>query len=281
MGISISYHSDRFLEPDVAALFAAMNHFPDSVDPLERLAAVRVLEGVRPVPAQELFTFSKFDSDRFDFLLTGDWSRVRHVGAGIRTGWILVESSVGDAAGRAMQGGRLQILGNAGDDVGQGMTGGTISVFGDAGHRLAGPMPGKRFGCNRGVVFVAGSTGDCAAHAMRRGTIVIGGNCGRMAGYELRGGNLVVAGRAGPLPGAGMRRGLILLLQRDGNLEMPSGFDFSGRTSPVFARLLARSLPAQVAAEIPMFPTEFEAWSGDRLYGKKGELMMSAGDQSP
>ena len=113
-----------------------------------------------------------------EFRLTGDLSRVKHVGAGMADGRIVIHGSVGMHLGAEMTGGEIIVEGDAADWVGPEMTGGRIVIKGNAGHMVGAASRGSAVGVRGGEIVVFGNTGNEAGHGMRRGLVAIGGDAG-------------------------------------------------------------------------------------------------------
>ena len=215
----------------------------------------------------------------------GDFSLVSGIGAGMASGSLHVDGSVGRHAAGGMSGGTLVVEGHAGDWLAAAMTGGLVRVEGNVGHDLAAALPGAAVGMTGGIVVINGCAGTHAASRMRRGIVAIAGDCGAAPGFELRAGSLVVAGRLGDQPGLGMRRGSIIAA---GPPPLPGPiFRRGARWCPPFLSLLSRRLAAagyrpktRGGAELPDAAAGDGAWAvgpwvqwhGDVVAGSRGEL---------
>jgi formylmethanofuran dehydrogenase subunit C len=240
-----------------------------SLDEIERWT---ISIGNQFVPLAEAFAVSGDPSDS-NIEFRGDIPNARWLGARMSDGTIRVEGSVGRHAGAAMSGGELIINGDAGDWLGCQMKRGRIRVSGNAGDFVAAAPPGERRGMTGGEIFIAGNVGDEIGRRMRRGLIVVGGAAGDSVGLNLLAGTILVFGRCGPRPGSGMRRGTIGLFTQPPEISL--SFRPSGRSSPVFMRLLLNYLRrAGFAAAEPLMDSQFTSFDGDLLTLGKGEILL-------
>jgi formylmethanofuran dehydrogenase subunit C len=224
------------------------------------------------VALAELFAVSGDPSD-LTIEIRGDIPNARGAGAMMTEGTIRVEGSVGRHAGAVMRGGELIVSGDAGDWLGREMKGGRIRVAGDAGDFVAASLPGEKRGMSGGEIFIEGNAGDEIGRRMRRGLIVVGGAAEDSVGLNLLAGTILVFGRCGPRPGIGMRRGTIGLFGE--RPELPLSFRQSGRTSPVFMRLLSRYLnQVGVGGADRVLDSKFISFDGDLLSHGKGEILV-------
>src|SRR5690606_38098648 len=83
------------------------------------------------IPLGDLFDVSGQASE--SIRITGDLSEIDGLGAGLRSGTLIIEGNVGRHLGARMEGGSITVTGDAGDDLGQEMAGGRIVVRGNAG----------------------------------------------------------------------------------------------------------------------------------------------------
>jgi formylmethanofuran dehydrogenase subunit C len=226
------------------------------------------------VPLAEIFVVSGDPSD-MNIIIQGDIPNARAIGGTMSDGTIRVEGSVGRHAGAVMSGGELIISGDAGDWLGREMKGGRIRVSGNAGDFVAASLPGERRGMTGGEIFIDGNAGDEIGRRMRRGLIVVGGSAGDSVGLHILAGSILVFGRCGPRPGIGMRRGTIGLFGEPP--ELPLSFRESGRSSPVFMRLLIKHLgQAGFNHAEPLLDSAFTSFDGDLLSLGKGEILVRA-----
>ncbi|MGL4463062.1 MAG: formylmethanofuran dehydrogenase subunit C [Planctomycetia bacterium] len=218
-----------------------------------------------------------------DVRLTGDWSRVKRLGARMASGRLIVESSVGMHAGAGMTGGELIVHGGVDDWAGAEMTGGRLVVQGDAGGGLGGVYPGGTIGMRGGEILVDGSAGDEVGAALSRGLIAVGGRCGAYAGLGMLSGTLLLFGSVGATCGLGMKRGSIALLAADSDEPQPSylppTFAYSCRYGAEFVQMYLRTIagrgfaPAKEAVA-NLGGGKFRRYCGDLVEFGKGELLV-------
>lgn len=204
--------------------------------------------------------------------LTGDLARVKHVGAGMAEGRIVVHGSVGMHLGAGMTGGEIVVEGEAGDWVGQEMAGGRIVIKGNGGHMIGSAFRGSPVGVRGGEIIIFGNAGNEAGNGMRRGLIAIGGDAGDFAGVSMLAGTIVVLGRLGWRPGAGMRRGSIVSMHP---VELLPTFSYACTYAPLFLRvqlLQLRRLGLTIADS--QVNGRYQRWSGDSIELNRGEVLL-------
>lgn len=204
--------------------------------------------------------------------ISGDLSRVKHVGAGMSAGRLVVHGPAGMHLGSRMTGGEIVVEGDAGDWLGSEMLGGRIIVRGNAGHLVGSTVRGERMGMQGGEILVFGSAGNEAGGGMRRGLVAIGGDAGDFTGVNMFAGTIVVLGRVGTRTGAGMKRGTIVTMHP---AEMLPTFACACSYRPVFVRLYLAHLRA-----LGMPITEahmdgpYRRWCGDAIELNRGEVLV-------
>jgi formylmethanofuran dehydrogenase subunit C len=141
----------------------------------------------------------------------GDVSRVRRIGAGMKSGEIVVKGDVGMHLGEEMQGGKITVYGNTLGWAGSMMKGGTIEIHGNAGDYLGAPYRGSTEGMKGGKIIVHGNVGREAGAHMKKGIIKIYGNAGQFVGFRMKGGTIYVQKDCEPRVGACMVDGTIVV----------------------------------------------------------------------
>jgi formylmethanofuran dehydrogenase subunit C len=239
------------------------------------IARLPVQHGNAPAPLGEFFTVEG-DSADGEIVLEGDCSRVKLIGAEMKSGRVTVRGNAGMHAGAEMRGGELVIEGNTGDWVGAEMRGGRIHVHGDAGHLTGAAYRGAAVGMRGGVILIDGKAGNEVGSAMRRGLIAVGGDSGDFPGVSMIAGSVFVFGQAGQRPGAGMKRGTIALF--GGMPALLPTFRFDCEYRPVFLRLYLRQLRQWGFAVAPeLEQAVYRRFSGDLVSLGKGEILCRAG----
>ncbi|MBX3412282.1 MAG: formylmethanofuran dehydrogenase subunit C [Pirellulales bacterium] len=232
-----------------------------------------IFHGNRRVPLAELFRISGDPADGAIHFV-GDLSGVHRIGAGMTTGSILVQGSVGRHTGADMSGGTITIEGDASDWLGAEMLGGRILVRGNAGHLVGAAYRGARRGMQGGEILIAGHAGTEVGRAMRRGMLFVGGSVGDALGYEMLAGTIVVGGSAGARTGGGMRRGTIVLLSGEHPPLLPT-FRYACRLKPPFLGMtLARVRSDRFALDESAIQADFDLHHGDFLSLGRGEIFV-------
>ncbi len=203
---------------------------------------------------------------------TGDLGRVKHVGAGMANGRIVVHGSVGMHLGAGMTGGEIIVEGDAGDWVGPEISGGRIIIKGNAGHMVGSASRGSAVGVRGGEIVIFGNVGNEAGNGMRRGLIAIGGDAGDFAGVSMLAGTIVVLGRLGWRSGAGMKRGSIVSMHP---AELLPTFSYDCTYAPPFLRLCLRHL-RQLGFPVADAQVNglYQRWSGDAIELNRGEVLL-------
>ena len=168
---------------------------------LEEIEALKVWEGNKQKQLRELFKVEEDGTENTIITIHGDVSKVRRVGASMKTGEIMIHGPVGMHLGEEMRGGKIVVQGNAGSWVGSMMKDGLIEVHGDAGDYVSAPYRGCNQGMCGGKITVYGNVGNEAGAYMRNGVIKIYGCAGQFAGLRMHDGTIYVQkdceGRAG------------------------------------------------------------------------------------
>jgi formylmethanofuran dehydrogenase subunit C len=204
--------------------------------------------------------------------LEGDLSRVKHLGAGMASGQMIIHGSVGAHLGAGMTGGEIIIEGDAGDWVGPEMSGGRIIVRGNAGHLVGSAYRGSTKGMLGGEIIIHGHVKNETGHAMRNGLIAVGGNSGDFTGVNMLAGTIVVLGEMGIRPGAGMKRGSIVSMHK---AEMLPTFSYSCVYRPAYIRMLLQHvIKAGLTVTRQQLEGLYQRWCGDSVELNKGEILI-------
>ena len=234
------------------------------------ISELRAFHGNETVRLGDFFAVEGDGTD--EIVVTGDLTRVKHIGSGMTQGRITVHGDVGMHLGAGMRGGEIIVQGNAGDWAGAEMAGGLIRIGGNAGHGLGGAYRGSRWGMNRGLIIVFGSAGNEVGATMRRGLIAVMGDVGEFAGAFMIAGSLVVFGRLGPRAGAGIKHGTLITFHPP---ELLPTFRYDCLYQPGFLRLLLQGLRAHgVALDDDYLTGYYRRYSGDFTALGKGEILV-------
>lgn len=239
---------------------------------VDSVADLRIEADGRPRRVADMFEI--VDGARDRLVLVGDLTRADHVGAGLKFGTMVVESSVGNRVASGMVGGQLIIAGDAGDYAGSGLRGGVVRIEGRVGDYCGGALPGHRRGMRGGVCWIGRSAGKYLGYRMRRGTMIVIGSTGPGAGARMIAGTLVVLGTMQPPIAIGMRRGTLVAA---GQTVPPvhAGFTPPEATRlsflPILWQWLESYLPAEAIGSLRCGSTMRAM--GDRANGGLGEIV--------
>lgn len=207
-------------------------------------------------------------------VLEGTTSLCDGIGAGMKSGTLVVEGDAGPYAARFMKGGRLDIKGVASSYLAAGLSGGLVTVAGSAGDYVGALLPGEKFGMTGGTVHIGGNAGERIGDRMRRGTIVVKGTTGAASGSRMVGGTIWTEGGFGAGPGPLMRRGTLI---GPSVSHMLSTFADCGRHDMVFLRLMSRHIAEVLGPLAPAaLPPMVRRYAGDLATIGKGEILLTA-----
>ncbi|MEM2147740.1 MAG: formylmethanofuran dehydrogenase subunit C [Candidatus Bathyarchaeia archaeon] len=197
---------------------------------LDDMRRLELWEGNKRRTLGELFKIEisnpASSSENVTIIVNGDVSRVKRIGAGMKSGEIIIKGNAGMHLGAEMHGGKITVYGNALSWAGSMMKGGAIEIHGDAGDYLGAPYRGSKEGMRGGKIVVSGNVGNEAGAYMHKGVIKIYGNAGQFTGFRMRGGTIYVQGSCGGRAGACMVDGAVIVV---GALESaPPTFTFEG-----------------------------------------------------
>ena len=233
-------------------------------------AKLPLLHGNQKACVGDFFTVSGTGDDLLQ--VAGDLGRVKHLGARMSRGRLVVDGNVGLHLGSEMSGGEILVNGDAGDWVAPEMTGGKITITGNAGHLVGSVHRGGTIGMRGGEIIIHGNAGNETGNGLRNGLIAIGGNSGDFTGVNMRAGTIVVLGQLGARSGPSMLRGSIVSLH---DAELPPTFTYSCTYRPVFLRvyllyLRDRGLRVDGAA----LDGAYRRYCGDSIELNRGEVLL-------
>lgn len=246
-----------------------------SPDRLQSLGAAEIekaplLHGNAAVPLAEFFRIA--GTPGAEIHLHGDLARVKHVGAGMSGGRLVVHGDIGQHLGVGMSGGEILVEGSAGDWVGPEMSGGRIFISGNAGHLVGAAYRGSAVGMLGGEIIVAGRAGNEIGHAQRGGLIAVGGDAGDFTGVNMLAGSIVICGRPGIRTGASMKRGSIVCLSA---ADILPTFSYDCSYRPTWMRLILQHLAQRgLSIDDACIRGEYERWSGDSIELNRGEILI-------
>jgi formylmethanofuran dehydrogenase subunit C len=242
---------------------------------LEQVKNLEVLVGNKRKRLGDVFEVSEGPEGDGEIVIEGDLSRVKHVGAAMSFGKVVVKGDVGMHLGRQMKGGKIIVHGNAGDWTGAEMRGGVIRIKGNAGNLLGAAYRGSKLGMNRGMIVVEGNAGHEVGELMKRGIIAVVGDVASFAGAHMKGGTILCFGKIGGRAGAEMDRGTIIAFNE---LELLPTFRYDSTYNPTFLRALLRELRKY---DLPVrqehIERAYDRYSGDLAGLGKGEIFVWRG----
>jgi len=246
---------------------------PDKIQPLKsnEIPAMTVFHGNRQVELGEFFDCKgNFDGE---ITIDGDLANVKHLGASMSFGKIIVNGDTGLHTGAGMRGGEIIIEGNTADWLGAEMLNGKIIVKGDAGHMTGSGYRGSTIGMQGGEIIVHGNVKNETGHVMRRGLIAVGGNSGDFTGVNMLAGTIIVLGKMGIRTGAGMKRGSIISFSE---ADLLPTFSRNCEYSPAFIKFYLGYLEKNgFLFDSSHLNSTFERWSGDSIEINRGEILLS------
>ncbi|MCL2134692.1 MAG: formylmethanofuran dehydrogenase subunit C [Candidatus Bathyarchaeota archaeon] len=144
-------------------------------------------------------------------VLTGDFSKVKRVGQGMKTGEIIINGDAGMHTGEKLAGGKIVINGNSGGWTGCEMKKGLIEIHGNSGDYTASTYRGTSTGMKGGLIIIDGDVGTNVGCYLQGGTIKIKGSAGRYLGYHMSDGTIYVEKDCASRAGAFMIGGKIIV----------------------------------------------------------------------
>ncbi len=178
------------------------------------IANLTVFEGNKSRRLSDLFKIRE-DNAEATITINGDVSKVRKIGAGMKTGEIVINGNVGMHLGEKMAGGKITVNGDACQWAGASMKKGLIEIHGNAGDYLASPYRGSTEGMKGGKIIVDGDVGSDSGAYLHGGLIKIkGDNVGQFLGYHMSNGTIHVEKNATTRAGTNMTGGKIIISGR-------------------------------------------------------------------
>lgn len=246
---------------------------PDKLQSMknEDISSLIVFHGNRQVQLGDFFDCKgNFDGE---IIVDGNLENIKHVGALMSFGKILVNGNIGLHTGAVMSGGEIIIEGNASDWLGAEMLGGKITVKGNAGHMTGSGYRGSSIGMQGGEIIVHGNVKNETGHVMRRGLIAVGGDSGDFTGVNMVAGTIIVLGKMGIRTGAGMKRGSIISFNK---AEILPTFSRNCEYHPSFIKFYVSYLEKNgFSIDSSFLDKPFERWSGDSVELNRGEILLS------
>jgi formylmethanofuran dehydrogenase subunit C len=177
----------------------------------KEIEGLEIWEGNKQKKLGELFKVEEEKTENQIIAIHGEVSKVRRIGAGMKSGEITVYGDAGMHLGEEMKGGKIVVHGNVGAWAGSTMKSGTIEIHGNAGDYLGAPYRGSSEGMRGGKITVHGNVGNEAGAHMRGGTVKIYGCAGQFVGFRMHDGTIYVQKDAEARAGACMVGGKIVV----------------------------------------------------------------------
>jgi formylmethanofuran dehydrogenase subunit C len=179
---------------------------------IQEIKALPITEGKETILFSDAFEITEDKTvETPNLTLNGDFSRVKRIGQGMKTGEIVINGDAGMHTGEKLSGGKIIVNGNVGGWSGSEMKKGLLEVHGDAGDYLASPYRGTSTGMKGGLITVDGNVGTDVACWLQGGTIKIKGSAGRFLGYHMSDGTIYVEKGVDTRAGACMTGGKIII----------------------------------------------------------------------
>jgi formylmethanofuran dehydrogenase subunit C len=178
---------------------------------LEEIRALEIWEGNEQKKLGELFKVEENKAENITIIIQGDVSKVRRIGAGMKTGEITIHGNVGMHLGEEMRGGKIVMKGNVESWVGSMMKDGLIEVYGNVGDYVGAPYRGCSEGMQGGEITIHGIVGNEVGAYMRNGIIKIYGCAGQFVGLRMHDGTIYVQKDCEGRTGACMANGKIII----------------------------------------------------------------------
>ncbi|MCL2288277.1 MAG: formylmethanofuran dehydrogenase subunit C [Candidatus Bathyarchaeota archaeon] len=185
---------------------------------LTEIQNLSITEGKETITLNDAFNITEDKTvETPNITLTGDFSKVKRIGQGMKTGEIVINGDAGMHTGEKLSGGKIVVNGNSGGWTGSEMKKGTIEVHGNSGDYTASPYRGTGTGMKGGLILVDGNVGTDVGCYMQGGLIKINGSAGRYLGYHMLDGTIYVEKDCAMRAGACMTGGKIVI---NGTVEL-------------------------------------------------------------
>ncbi|MDR2203464.1 MAG: formylmethanofuran dehydrogenase subunit C [Nitrososphaerota archaeon] len=185
---------------------------------IEEIKKLTITEGKETITLNDAFNITEDKTTKTpNITLTGDFSKVKRIGQGMKTGEIIINGNAGMHTGEKLSGGKIIINGNAGGWTGCEMKKGTIEIHGNSGDYTASTYRGTSTGMKGGSIIIDGNVGTNVGCYLQGGIIKIKGSAGRYLGYHMSDGAIYVEKNCASRAGAFMTGGKIII---NGTIEL-------------------------------------------------------------
>ncbi len=179
---------------------------------VQEIKAMPITEGKETITLGDAFEVTEDKTvETPNITLNGDFSRVKRIGQGMKTGEIVINGDAGMHTGEKLAGGKIVVNGNSGGWTGSEMKKGLIEVHGDSGDYTASPYRGTNTGMKGGLISVDGNVGTDVGCYLQGGIIKIKGSAGRFLGYHMSNGTIYLEKGCDTRAGACMTGGKIII----------------------------------------------------------------------
>lgn len=186
---------------------------------LEDIQKLAITEGKENLTLNNAFNITEDKTvETPNITLIGDFSKVKRIGQGMKTGEIIINGNAGMHTGEKLAGGKIVVNGNSDGWTGSEMKKGLIEIHGDAGDYTASPFRGTDTGGMKGgIIIVDGNVGSNVGCYLRGGTIKIKGSAGRFLGHHMSDGTIYIEKNCASRAGTFMTGGKIII---NGTIEL-------------------------------------------------------------
>jgi formylmethanofuran dehydrogenase subunit C len=210
-------------------------------------------------------------------VMDGDARHIKHIGAGMTAGRIVIQGYAGMHLGAQMSGGDITVTDNVLDWAGAEMKGGLIRVLGDAGNLLGAAYRGSNEGMTGGCILVTGNAGSEIGSFMRRGKIVVMGNTGDFTGVHMNGGEVFIFGKPGKRAGAQAKGNGGFIACFSGVDEILPTYRYDTTYTPTFMRMYLKHLYEKLGVTIAhqFIDKPMKRYRGDLAVGGNSEILVA------
>jgi formylmethanofuran dehydrogenase subunit C len=247
---------------------------PDAFSGLSsaEVGKLEILWGNKKKDLGEVFSVEDGPGKPSQIVLDGDAAPIKHLGAKMSKGKLVIKGNAGMHLGRQMTGGEIIVEGDAAGWLGAEMKGGLIRVEGSAGDLVGSAYRGSKTGMKGGAIVIKGDAGSETGELMSGGSIGIVGSVGTFAGTLMSGGLIACLGSVGERAGAGMTNGTVLTLKRP---KLLPTFKFTRVYNP---KLLRPRLEELKKGGFPIGKKQieglYERYEGDLASEGKGRVIV-------
>lgn len=242
--------------------------------PLEKLAKLPLVHRGSKRLLADLFDINIEDGEN-SLRINNSTAQLRHLGAAMDGGRLIIDGNVGDYLGHDMRDGEIIVNGNAQKFAGSGQRAGLIHVRGSVGDFAGGAADGEMQGLKGGTLMVSGQCGDYLGYKMRRGIIIAHDNVANHCANNMIAGTIILGSKCGNQLGLGMRRGTVIFLDKLSS-ELPT-FNLCGDFPLAFITVLRHHIHNtnhHIAMRLAKIK-QVTRYCGDLGYDGQGEILVA------